>query len=354
MDFTSLKFVPAPPLVCVELNPGPPPLSNKKRKKIVKDALKLHLSEQALAEKYGVHVKSVRALLNKVAEEGSVRNRPGQGRKRKLNRQEEKLVVKKAKQEKDAPEISKIIFKKFKKKVSDTTVQRTINRDPRMGYLVIQEQEELTKSHKQKRLKFARKRQDDNFRYWFFADEKDFQLGSGKKKAWQDREKRIKRKVKRWPKKIHVWGGIGYYFKSKLYFFEENMDANLYQKILEQRLPPEPSPDCPSSKRTSWILLQDNDPKHKAKATTEYLNKVAPDRIKDFPALSPDFNIIEDIWSQLDSKIKATKITTIRGLKGALQKAWTELPWQTVRKSVQSMPHRLKQCITLKGDRTNY
>ena len=105
-----------------------------------------------------------------------------------------------------------------------------------------------------------------------------------------------------------VWGAIGHYFKTGLYFFRENLKAKLYQKILNARLPPNYSVDCPSGIRGGWIFLQDNDPKHTAISTTALLDELAPDRIRDHPPRSPDLNPMEDIWSYLDGEIKKKRI----------------------------------------------
>lgn len=92
-----MKKVPAPRLVCVELNPGPAPLSKDTRRKIIWYKEDAGISIHEICRKTGVTRPNIRAVLKKYKESKSVKNRPGQGRKRKLDSNQDKIVVKKAK-----------------------------------------------------------------------------------------------------------------------------------------------------------------------------------------------------------------------------------------------------------------
>ena len=132
------------------------------------------------------------------------------------------------------------------------------------------------------------------------------------------------------------------------------MDGALYRTTLNKRLPPDYAPDCSPNKQGEWLFLQDNDPKHKAKETSKLLDEIAGNRIRDFPANSPDLNVGEDIWSHLDRRLQRHKIKSIATLKKKLREEWENVDWETIRTSVDSMPRRLNQCIERNGDRTNY
>lgn len=311
------------------------------------------LSIHEIAKKYKCDRKTIKSILKKHRETGCVANRPGRGRKRKLNPQQERAVVKKLKRGKNSTVVSREISQKLKEPISPATIQRIGNRGG-AKYLVVEEQDLLTEEHKRKRVEFARCRAKNDWIFTLFTDEKTFQVGGGPHKMWQDPKHRRTREVVRHPKKIHVWGGIGYYYKTKLYFFEENLNSKLYQKILRLRLPPESSPDCPEGREADWIFVQDLDPKHRAKSTSAYLDEVAPDRMKDFPAKSPEINIIEDMWSAVARAIEHYNITSVDQLKRLVKKAWDELPWELVRKSVDSIPRRLKAIIKAEGGRVKY
>ena len=86
----------------------------------------------------------------------------------------------------------------------------------------------------------------------------------------------------------------------------------------------------------------------------DFLEELIEDRIIAHPAQSPDPNILEDLWSYLDRKVKASKVKTINGLKRKLTMEWEAMAWSEIRQSVHSMRSRLVECEELEGARTHY
>ena len=279
-------------------------------------------------------------------------NRPKSGRKRKLTKEEEKKVVKKA-QKVGANQTAREFTSKRSQQVSERTVRRTMKKY-KFFYLKKKKIPKLKTKDKERRMKYAREMMNADWRSVLFTDEKSFWLGTTTESGWQQLDHRIEIETSKWSPKLHVWGGIGYHFKSKLYFFEENMNATLYQQILRARLPPSSSPDCPRSLKKKWYFVQDNDPKHKSKKSMELVRELTENRLYQHPPYSPDFNVMEDVWSYLDRKVRESRVTSIRGLKAKLTQLWNSITWDHFRVNVESMPTRLQQCLDRNGARTDY
>lgn len=308
-----------------------------------------------IAQKLHVTKRTVDNVLKKYSSTGSVKDQPGRGRKRKLSYTEKEKMVKKAKGGKDAPEIAREYSAK-RGRISERTVQRALKEEG-LSYLIIQETEALTEKNRKKRLKYAKENRRLKWSKVLFSDEKTFHVGGGSHKRWQDPQHRLKREVFRHPKKLHVWAAAGYFMKSKLFFFTKNLDSDLYQEIIENRLAEKHltyASDCPKSLRKKWKFLQDNSRIHKAGASMEKLEDMIGNRLIEHPPQSPDLNIVEDIWSHLNRKVQEKNITDIEHLKSTLQREWQKLSFDVIRASVNSMPTRLKDVKNLHGRRTNY
>ena len=84
---------------------------------------------------------------------------------------------------------------------------------------------------------------------------------------------------------------------------------------------------CCVRQRGNWIFLQDGAKPHTATETKACLDEIAPDRIPNHPAKSPDLNCIEDIWSHMDREVrKQRNVPNIESLKRRLKKIWNNIP----------------------------
>ncbi|MGH0123262.1 UNVERIFIED_CONTAM: hypothetical protein FKN15_021002 [Acipenser sinensis] len=84
-----------------------------------------------------------------------------------------------------------------------------------------------------------------------------------------------------------VWG--------RLAIIEGTMNSALYQRILQENV----RPSVRELKlKCSWVMQQDNDPKHTSKSTSEWL-KNKKFKVLEWPSQSLDLNPIEMLWQDL-------------------------------------------------------
>ncbi|KAK3561426.1 hypothetical protein QTP86_002540 [Hemibagrus guttatus] len=110
------------------------------------------------------------------------------------------------------------------------------------------------------------------------------------------------------------------------------MNSAVYQKILKETVRPSV---CDLKLKRTWVLQQDNDPKHSSKSTSEWLKKNKMKTLE-WPSQSPDLNLIEMLWPDLKKVVHARKPSNVAELQQFCKDEWAKIPPQRCNRLIAS------------------
>ncbi len=147
-----------------------------------------------------------------------------------------------------------------------------------------------------------------------------------------------------------LWGCFSAKGPGRLICVKERMNGAMYCEILSGNL-------LPSARalkmKHGWVFQHDNDPKHTARATKEWLRK-KHFKVLEWPSQSPDLNPIENLWRELKVCVAQRQPQNITALEEICMEEWAKIPATVCENLVKTYRKRLTSVIANKGYITKY
>lgn len=200
----------------------------------------------------------------------------------------------------------------------------------------------------------------DDWKKIVWSDESKFQLfgSDGRKYCWKKPgeaigPRTVQPTVKHGGENIMVWGCMTFDGPGFLTRINGGLDAELYCKILDDELMQTLA--WYNLDKESIVFQHDNDQKHTAKKTKEWLPRHGI-QVLTWPAQSPDLNPIEHLWNEVDRRLRklSSPISGKEDLWDKLQNVWNGIEKEFCHKLVETMPERIKDVLKAKGGYTRW
>lgn len=321
-------------------------------------------SPSELAKQYKVSVSTITRLYEKFKETKSVKDLPKAGRPQILTERTERRAVRYivSGECSTAVQVQKKLQVDHKIEVSAQTVRRTFKKNNLKSAVKVKKPLLLPR-HKKARYEFAKKYRHWSYDDWkkvIWSDESKYNIygSDGREYCWKQKgeslkDRHVKGTIKFGGGGVFVWGcftaqGIGYLCR-----IDGNMDAELYCKILEEDFLE--TLEYYDLDIIDVVFQHDNDPKHKARKTKEWLETNGVE-VLDWPAQSPDLNPIENLWSELERRLRKDDhiITNKDTLWEKIQTSWNNIETEVCTKLIETMPTRIDDVIKQKGGYTRW
>ena len=319
-------------------------------------------SQRTIAKKIMVSKGAVQRTLQRFQETGRYSTIPRSGRPRVTTSNKDQYIKITSLRNRSATagHIQSVVNATRDKAISRQTVQRRLTKCGLHGRVAVSKPL-LRPQNKLKRWLWARKYRNYTKEYWqnvLFTDESKFEIYGNNRRIYVRCRKNerfinscLKPTVKHGGGSIQVWGCFSYNGVGDLYRINDKLTKHKYHSILQRHAIPSGMKLC----GRSFVLEQDNDPKHTSHLCKNYLktNEQKGDLVvMDFPPQSPDLNPIEHVWEHLKREKVKCNPTSLNNLWDVLNHCWNNMQQTVLGQLVHSMPHRVDAVLKAKGGHT--
>jgi transposase len=317
-----------------------------------------------IAEREDIHPSTVSRISKRYAGSNDYTDKPRSGRPRAFDKREERKIMRALSSGACQTAVDIAASLRFNDgiDVSPQTIRRVLKRNG-LDARIKRKKPLLKKTHRKRRLEFAKKYAKWTVEDWgkvIWSDESKFMIhgSDGRKYCWRRpgeslKDEHVVTTVKFGGGSIMVWGCITSQGVGDIHRIATNLTGELYRGILGTNLMN--SLSTYNLGVQDIVFQHDNDPKHTANLTKQWLANQGID-VLSWPAQSPDLNPIEHIWDEVDRRLRRLP-GPIRGqedLWSRIQSVWRGIEVHVCHKLIATMPERIRDVIKAKGGYTRW
>jgi|GWRWMinimDraft_10_1066017.scaffolds.fasta_scaffold02164_1 transposase len=292
---------------------------------------------------------------------GAVSNKPRSGRPPKLNKLEERALKRWSltDRKKSAQQLSVDMKIATGKSLSKVTVLKILRKYGLRRRLAAR-RPLLTTRMRKRRMLWGKARKSWTVYDWkrvIFSDEKIFRMFPNRHGVFVTRYKNERYAkdcvlpTQKHSLEVHVWGAIGWRGVAPLKVVNGRLTAQTYVSEIVHDVPEIGTRLKPDVRQ--FIFEQDGARVHTAAVAMNFF-RANDIPVLDWPGNSADLSIIENCWSQVQTKVKTEGVSNKMELLAAVQKAWNSISPLYIRSLYWSMPSRVQAMLKARGGNTRY
>ncbi len=325
----------------------------------------LHLankSSREIAILLNISQSCATKTIKKFKETGSVNDEHRSGRPRKTSLRDDRLIFRLARSNPtySLAVLARNINPSLEKSISRKTISRRLAEKKLFSY-VAPRKPLLKPTDRIRRMNFCRqmlRMTQAELNSIVFSDEANFEVHNRKNTVLVRRfshekydDRFVTPHVQGGGGSVGIWGCIGFKGIGSVKINDGRMNQYVYRDILDECLIPTIHNFFGDS--SSFYFQHDNAPCHTAHSIRTYLEQ-SNIRVLEWPARSPDLNIIENLWSVIDRKLTENPVTTPRQLKSRIEEIYKETSADYCQKLFKSIHKRCLMVIANKGGHIPY
>ncbi|KAK7115972.1 hypothetical protein V1264_001738 [Littorina saxatilis] len=318
--------------------------------------------KREVARRLHVSISVIVRLIQRFTATGRVQERRRPGRPKKTTPREDRLIERLALQTRTA---SSSIIRRQLRVATNTNISQQTVRNRLRGFNLRSRRPawrpRLTPAHRAARRAFCRRHVRWACQQWsqvLLSDESRFTLNHNddRMRVWRRQGERyidatVQEKVAFGGGSVMVWGAFSLYHRTPLFHVQGNLTGLRYRdEILRPLAVPALQQMGPQA-----VYQDDNARPHRARVVNDFLQQSGVNRME-WPACSPDLNPIENLWDELDRKVRSNHPPPrdVQHLYRMLQAEWQALPQRIFTTLVNSMRTRCVECQNSQGGYTHY